>query len=64
MSKVNEQHAFKDREPLKGKIVTKWNDEKKLQHKFVNTIQQMKSQERDNGMVDQPWNNGILIRWV
>jgi hypothetical protein len=54
MSKVNEQHAFKDREPLKGKIVTKWNDEEKLQHKLVNTIQQMRSQERDNALANQP----------
>lgn len=54
MSKVNEQHVFKDREPLKEKIVTKWNDEEKLQHKFVNTIQQVKLEEKDNGMANQP----------
>jgi hypothetical protein len=41
ISQKNEEHVFKEREPLKNKIVANWIKEEKMKKTFVETIQQL-----------------------
>jgi len=38
MNKVIEKQVFKDKKPIKKKFVANWEEEKKLQQCFVETI--------------------------
>jgi hypothetical protein len=44
-SKVTEKQVFKNRELIKKKFITNWEEEQRLQQSFVKTIQEMQAKD-------------------